>query len=147
MLTATRKPGRRPRPTPFRAPHSYHLPSLATLAFAARRLSRQLVPMLSRAGLCTSGATAAAAAAARPAAPRLAGSGALRQALQFRGLRSAALAPAQLRALGLMRGSAAGRQAARVSAVAAPAEVRLRAVIMRVGVCWWPLNPVQHVPD
>ncbi|KAL4419647.1 hypothetical protein ABPG77_000544, partial [Micractinium sp. CCAP 211/92] len=80
--------------------------------------------MLSRAGLCTSGATAAAAAAARPAAPRLAGSGALRQALQFRGLRSAALAPAQLRALGLMRGSAAGRQAARVSAVAAPAEAQ-----------------------
>lgn len=81
--------------------------------------------MLSRAGLCTSGATAAAAAAARPTAPRLTGPGALRQALQFRGLRGAALAPAQLRALGMMRGSAASRQAMRVSAVAAPAEVRL----------------------
>lgn len=82
--------------------------------------------MLSRAGLCTSGATAAAAAAARPTAPRLTGPGALRQALQFRGLRGAALAPAQLRALGMMRGSAASRQAMRVSAVAAPAEAQAK---------------------
>lgn len=122
-LADKRRPGRVTTLRSLPCSPLYHLSSLATLAFAARRLSRQLVPMLSRAGLCTSGASAAAAAAARPAAPRLAGSGALRQALQFRGLRGAALAPAQLRALGLMRSTAAGRQASRVYAVAAPAEV------------------------
>lgn len=122
-LADKRRPGRVTTLRSLPCSPLYHLNSLATLAFAARRLSRQLVPMLSRAGLCTSGASAAAAAAARPAAPRLAGSGALRQALQFRGLRGAALAPAQLRALGLMRSTAAGRQASRVYAVAAPAEV------------------------
>ena len=57
--------------------------------------------------------------------PRLQ-SGLLGSALQFRGLRSAATAPAQLRALSLLRQSLRQprQQMARVSAVAAPAQVR-----------------------
>jgi hypothetical protein len=57
--------------------------------------------------------------------PRLQ-SGLLGSALQFRGLRSAATTPAQLRALSLLRQSLRQprQQMARVSAVAAPAQVR-----------------------